>query len=180
MRRISVQRPKEKLRGIKRRLKALDKWSESLIGFFPTEYANEKYWNWKIPILDRMVNRPTTNKGIQAHCARAILRAASSIEKAKPENMKDAIVSALLTYPDMFDSEICVFFCNDYFSNFFIRNSENQKLIKLERGSLLSELGITSINGFEETGFHFVMKDRLEGEASIYESEWWSYRAIHG
>lgn len=63
MRRISINRPKEKVRGIKRRLRVLDKWADSFEGYFPSEYAHEKYWNWKLPVLDRLVGPPTTQNG---------------------------------------------------------------------------------------------------------------------
>ena len=101
------------------------------------------------------------------------------IERAKPENMNHAIVTVLVTYPDMFDSEICVFFNDEYYSRFFDRNSEDQKSTKLESENLLIKLGITSVTDFQETGYYCVMKDEWKGDVSIDESEWWSYRTIH-
>lgn len=176
MRRISFYRPKEKLRGIKRRLIALDKWADSFEGYFPSEYSSENYWNWKIPILDRMVNTPTTTKELQVHCANAMLRAASHIEKSRPEESKSAIVTVLLTYPDMFSSEICVFFDKEYYEGFFERSGEEQKLTKLSSGSLVQDLGLVLPKGFNEVGYHCVIKDEWEGKVSVYEEDWWSYR----
>jgi len=172
MRRISFNRPKEKLRGIKRRLKSIDSWSESFNGFFPKEFSTEKYINYKIPVLDRLVNPPTTTTNIQAHCAKAMLQAASYLEEAKPKELHKSIVTVLLTYPNMFGSEVCIFFDNDYFETFFKRNNETEKLILLSGKSLVQELKIEAPNNFTETGFQFTVKD----ESNTFEEEWWSYR----
>ncbi len=178
MRSISPHRPKEKLRGIKRRLKAIDKWADTFKDYFPTEYSEEKYCNWKIPVLDRMVNRPTTTKELQAHCANALFKAASYIEDAKPEALKTAKVSVLLTHPDMFSSEICVFFDEQYFEWFFDRHGEEHKLKKLSSGSLAKELNLIIPQGFSEVGYQSTMKNEYDGEVSIHEENWWLYSKI--
>ena len=180
MRRLSFNRPKEKLRGIKRRLKSIDSWANSFEGYFPSEYSQDKYWNCKIPILDRMVNQPTTTKELQAHCAKAMLRAAYLINKAKPSSHNQSIVTVLLTSPDMFSSEICVFFDTDHFKSFYTRDSKHEKLIPISNKSLLNELNIEVNNGFNESGFKYLSREEWDGEIISFEQEWWSYRAIHG
>jgi hypothetical protein len=173
MRRRSFNRPKEKLRGINRRLKSIDNWAESFNGYFPEEYSTEKYMNYKIPVLDRLVNTPTTTKNIQAHCLKAILKATAYIEKAKPKKLNNSIVTVLVTYPDMFSSEICIFFNEEYFRTFFERNNETEKLIQLSGKSLAQDLEVDIPANFKEIGFQFTVKD----DSDIFNEEWWSYRA---
>ncbi len=177
MRRRSFNRPKEKLRGISRRLNALDKWADSFQNYFPSEYSGEKYWNWKIPILDRMVDRPTTTKELQQYCANALLKAASYIETSKPKELESAIVTVLLTYPDMFDSEICVFFNTDYFDSFYEREGEEQNVKRISNGSLAETISLSIPKGFEEVGYQHTLREEWEGEVSVFVEEWWSYVA---
>lgn len=178
MRRISLNQPKEKVRGIKRRLKALDDWADSFDGYFPTEYANEKYWNWEIPVLDRLVGPPTTTEDIQRHCARAILRATEHISNAKPDAYKDAIVTSLITYPQMFNSKICVFFDPEHFESFYKRDSEWQSLDKINDKHLSKELGFKLPKFLNETGYLYSSKDEWEGEITTFEEEWWCFNEI--
>ena len=176
MRRRSFNRPKEKLRGIKRRLKALDKWADAYEGCFPLDSVNEKFWNCKVPVVDRLVNPPASNKKLQAHCATAMLRAACFIQQAKPANLPYAKVTVLLTYPDMFDSELCVFFDKAYFKRFFSRNSPDLSLTPLQGKSLLKQLNIYLPQGFKESGFHCIINDEWDGENHQTIQQWWSYQ----
>ncbi|MHA7000258.1 DUF3916 domain-containing protein [Aeromonas schubertii] len=177
MRRISVNRPKEKVRGIKRRLRALDNWADSFEGCFPSEYADEKYCNWKIPVLDRLVGPPTTTNEIQAHCAQAILRAVKHLFEARPDEYNYAIVSALITYPQMFGSEVCIFFDKEYYDSFYDRNSEWQSLTPIENRKLSSVLNFDVPNPIIQKGYVHRTKDEWEGEITTYEEEWWSFSA---
>jgi len=176
MRVKSFNRPKEKLRGIKRRLKAFDKWADSFKGYFPFEHANEKFWNCKISILDRLVNPPTTNKALQAHCARAMLRAAEFLDAEKSKHLQEAQVTVLLTYPNMFDSELCIFFDEVYFEQFFIRNNAVLTLTPLVDKSLVKQLNIDLPKSFNETGFQCIINDEWDGESYQTVEEWWSYQ----
>jgi hypothetical protein len=176
MRQISPIRPDEKLRGVKRRLRAVDRWAESYQGFFPVTEEGEKYWHCKLPVLDRLVAPPTTNQTIQAHCVKALLRATKYISLAKPQDCKCAIVCALITYPNMFGSEVCVFFDRTYYESFFSRNNEWQSLEEVFDKSLLQRLDATLPDGFYETGFILSSKDEWEDEVVYYQEQWWSYR----
>ena len=178
MRRISINRPRAKVRGVERRLRALDKWADSFEGYFPSEYSQEKYWNWKLPVLDRLVEPPTTNHEIQACCAQALLRAAKHLFEAKPEGYDQAVVSALITYPDMFSSEICVFFDRGYFDSFFDRNSEWQSLSAIPDRKLSNSLSLEVPSPFIQSGYLYRTKDEWEGEVTTYEGEWWSFHAL--
>jgi len=175
MRRRSFSRPKEKLRGVNRRLRALEKWSNNFENHFPIEHSDEKYWNYKIPVLDRMVNSPTTSEYIQSHCINAIFHAANQIHNAKPKSMDNAIVTALITYPDMFDSEVCVFFDSKYFNGFFKRNDENNKMEPITNRSLLNLLNIKRPPSCEEVGYNCVITEHYDGKNHFYEQEWWMY-----
>jgi len=168
------------VRGAKRRLRALDRWADSFEGYFPVEDADEKYWHWKLPVLDRLVKPPTTTKEIQSHCAKAILRAVIHLSNAKPPQFKSAIVTALITYPEMFGSELCIFFDSDYFESFYDRDNDWQSVKPMKSGSLAKHLGFEVPDTFIEVGYIHQAKDDWEGETKVFKEEWWSYREQKG
>ncbi len=175
MRRRSFNRPKEKLRGIKRRLNAIDNWANSFEGYFPVEHSSEKYWNYKIPVLDRLVCPPTTTDELQAHCVVALLRAAEFLVSARPREHQKAKVSVLVTYPDMFGSEICVFFDKSYLKAFFERSSEKEQLNVIKGNTLSCNLTFEVPSIFFEHGYMYKTKEEWEGEVTEYQEQWWSY-----
>ncbi|OUS29195.1 hypothetical protein A9Q99_08760 [Gammaproteobacteria bacterium 45_16_T64] len=175
MRRMSVNRPKEKVRGVERRLRVLDRWADSFKGCFPIEHSNQQYWNWKLPVLDRLVGPPTTNDDIQSHCTKALLRAAAYLSEAKPKECEGAVIAVLITYPQMFASEICVFFDREYFESFFKRDGEWQSVTPVDKLPLSNTLNFNIPSSFSETGYIHKTKDEWEGEVTLFEEEWWSY-----
>ena len=183
MRRIGIRQnySRTKIRGIKRRLNALDRWSQSFAGYFPTKYSERKYWNYKIPVLDILVNRPATTSRIQARCINSLIQAANHILAARPPDLSYAKVTILITYPNMFGSEICIFFKEDYVNSFFNRSDRYQSLTLLDKEkSLTTKLGVRLPEIYEEIGFEFKIyndayDDALDG-FNNYSEQWWSIR----
>ena len=176
MRRRSFARPNERLRGAKRRLRALGKWADSFEGWFPTPLEGERYWNCKIPVLDRLVSPPMTDERIQSRVAVDMLRAAANIQASKPNAEGGAIVTALLTYPDMFASELCVFFDQGYLDAFFSRGEAGLRIRKSAERSLSSVLGFVLPEGFDERGYDVMERDEDLASIGKTTSQWWSYR----
>lgn len=125
MRRRSFYRPNEKLRGIKRRLKALENWANDFKGYFPEADKESNYINWKLPVLDRMVEGRAAKPNLKSQCIQELINAASHLISAKPEG-SDARVTVLVDWPDIFSSEICVFVNEEHFQQFFNRNNDYQ------------------------------------------------------
>ena len=176
-RRINVSRRYPKIRGIKRRLKALDCWANSFVGYFPVEHAGEQYWNYKIPVLDILVSPPKTTRKIQAHCANSLITAANHLLEARPPELADAKVTALITYPDMFSSELCIFFDSNYFNSFFDRHDEYQSLTLLNKElSLITKLDLKLPQAFQAIGFEFRNNGNGLDELTDYIEQWWSIR----
>ena len=172
MRRISVHRPTAKVRNPGRRLRALRHWAESFAGRFPVKHAGQRYMNWKIPVLDRLVRPPTTTPAIQAQCAQCLIDAAAHIVRAKPVGLADTRVVAVIDLPDMFGSEVCVFFDERYFQTFTDRTSDYQRWTPLPNArNLIEEMALRLPDGFAVTGFAEVIRDEETGEAS--EGEVW-------
>jgi len=129
MRRISFSRPKEKVRGAKRRLKALDEWANTFEGYFPSEWSSERCFDFKIPVIDRLVDPPTTKHVWQMQAVRAMFKALKKLHDAKPGEYSKVKIDLILTWPDLHGSRIIVFFDESYHKGFYEKDGEWQKRI---------------------------------------------------
>ena len=178
-RQINISQRSPKIRGIKRRLNALDRWSHSFQDYFPSDAGNCEYWNWKIPILDILVNPPQTTPKIQARCLNSLIQAANYLIDARPWELSFARVTVLITYPAMFSSELCIFFDPNYFDSFFNRANDYQSLSLLNNAQSLSKrLGVRLPKIYEELGFEFKSNDDGLNGRTDYAEQWWSIREI--
>ncbi|MDH3596811.1 MAG: DUF3916 domain-containing protein [Rhodospirillales bacterium] len=172
MRRISLHEPNAKVRNPARHLRALRRWTEGFAGTFPVEHAARRYVNWKIPVLDRLVRPPTTTPAIQRDCAQCLIDAAAHIARARPTELAQARSVAIIDLPDLFGSEVCVFFDEAYFESFTARDSERQQWTPLPKTrSLVDEMALRLPDGYSVLGFAEVIRDEETGEAR--ESEVW-------
>ncbi|WP_130537527.1 DUF3916 domain-containing protein [Thiomicrorhabdus indica] len=129
MRQISFNRPKQKVRGSHRRLKALDAWAGQFEGYFPLEYSDERYIDYKIPVLDRLVDPPTTTKEWQNRAIAAMFKAYENLHSAKPSEFLAVNIDLILTWPDLHGSSIIIFFDESYREGFYEKDNEWQKRI---------------------------------------------------
>jgi hypothetical protein len=150
----------KRLRGKKRRLRALASWSQSFENYFPTQISeNEQYWNIKIPVDLRLVQGKQTNKTIQAQCAQYLIDAAYQIFLAKPSNLNYR-VTCVICLPSMFTSEICIYTSEQYFQ-FHTKawDREPEKLDTTLNRSLAQEWGLILPEGFSEKG---ILRSRVD------------------
>ncbi len=146
MRQIAITR--KKLRGIPRRLRALDRWADSFAGFVrPRSDQGERFCNARIPVHIDLVEGRQTNRRIQAQCVAAMLRAASHMSRAagvvRPDYYR---VACVFNWPRLHESEVTVFYDAGYYAGFMHdRNA-------LAPRSLAGSLGLALPEGFVESG----------------------------
>lgn len=146
MRRLSIHRPKAKVRNPARHLRALRAWAESAKGKYPSR-TEDKYVNWKIPVLDRLVNPPTAKPEWQVQALESLLTAARHFVEGKPESQQGkSWVAVLVVFPKMWSSEVTVFFDRDYYKSFLVGDE------KITDRSLCREMGLTVPSGMIEVG----------------------------
>lgn len=168
MRRLSIHRPKAKVRNPGRHLRNLRLWAESAQGKYPTR-PGERYRNWKIPVLDRLVEPPTTRPDWQSHALQSLLIAARHFMDAKPEAEKGrSWVAVLVTFPYMWASEVTVFFDREYYESFLGADEG------IERRSLCKEMGVPLPPGMFEAGCLVSWENEdEEGNISVHSEERW-------
>lgn len=146
MRRVSIHRAYAKVRGLKRHINALDQWAQNADTWNPEVSEHDDFWHRRIPVLDRLVNPPTTTYRIQRQAINALLLAAQKLSD-KLKDRPECRIAVLLTLPDLFQSEITVFFDQDYYKTFYYQQDllpdtqKPSKLFNLELPPSFVELG---------------------------------------
>nr|WP_285961311.1 DUF3916 domain-containing protein [Pseudomonas tohonis] len=73
----------KKLRGVHRRLRALERWAAGFQGqFHPRGQDMARYLNWKIPVPNTLVQGPQARIEHQAFCVQQMLEAAAHLSRA--------------------------------------------------------------------------------------------------
>ena len=167
----------KKLRGKKRRLRALEAWSKSFLDYFPEQITeDERYWNIKIPVDIRLVQGKYTDQITQAQCAQYLINATYQIYQAKPSNLKHFRVTCVICLPDMFTSEICIYTSEEYFKyQTEAWDREPEKLDTTLNRSLSKEWELILPQGFCEKG---VLRNNFDLEDKEYFVERWYFGEV--
>ncbi|MEQ1781690.1 MAG: DUF3916 domain-containing protein [Hyphomonadaceae bacterium] len=118
MRRLDLH-PDKKLRNAQRHLRRLAQWPEWIVEGLPApeEYLGRRFLNLKIPVFAKVSDPPHATVETQRACIAAILAAARAIETS-PLRPRDCRVACLVGTPSLFQSEVTLFFDEDYFRSF--------------------------------------------------------------
>ncbi|WP_160106682.1 DUF3916 domain-containing protein [Pseudomonas izuensis] len=107
------------LRGIPRRLRALEHWASTFRDeFHPRTEHMERYTNWKIPVHEALVEGPHARIENQAFCIQQLLEAANHLSNAAERSQGYYRVACLLVWPWVHQSEITIFYDRDYYLGF--------------------------------------------------------------
>ncbi|MES9993758.1 MAG: DUF3916 domain-containing protein [Candidatus Thiodiazotropha sp.] len=169
MRQLSIHRPKAKVRNPERRLRSLRRWAESAKGHYPKD-VGEHYRNWKIPVLDRLVQPPIAKKEWQAQALESLLLVASNFIEAKPKSeIGESWIAVLITYPFMWHSEVTAFYERKYYERFLY------KADLITGKGLCAEMGVKIPYGMIEIGCHVSWEGEDEnGNPYKYTEERWT------
>ena len=164
----------KKLRGFKRRLRTLRRWSESFAGYFPHHLTPaDRYWNVKISIhADMLHGRKSTWKS-KRDCFQQMIDACYRIQQAKPVN-NSSRVTCLIALPDMMTSELCIYSSEEYFQS-FLREGESVsgKSEIFAHRSLSQEIGLELPNSFHEVGIGLYYPHDNQDEMRLTYERWY-------
>ena len=118
MRRLDI-RPLKKLRNPARHLRSLARWPDRIVKQLPAapDLAGDRFWNFNVPVFSKVVEPPHATAEMQRACIAAIFAAAEAVGKSgrRPPGSR---VACLVTTPFLFQSEVTLFFDDDYFRTF--------------------------------------------------------------
>ncbi len=126
MRRFDL-RPLKKLRNPGRRLRALARWPERIVGEIPDPAMLDggRFWNWKIPVYSKLVEPPHATSETQRAALAALFAAAEAVEHS-PRRPPGSRVAILAVTPHLFDSEVTLFMDEGYFHSFLPPKSRSR------------------------------------------------------
>jgi len=164
----------KKVRGVARRLRALAKWAANFGGAFPIQIAeNDRYRNYKLPVLLTMVDGKQAIQIVRRECAQRLIDACENLIKSRPSGTIACRVVATITLPDMFASEVCIYVDESYFrTQTQISSDQYGSTTTIAARSLVSEWGLKLPSDMCELGVRVEQDDR-DDESQRYVSEHW-------
>ncbi|HEX4961681.1 MAG TPA: DUF3916 domain-containing protein [Thermoanaerobaculia bacterium] len=130
------------------------RWAEGFRGYFPEGLSeSDRYWNFKLPVLQGFVDGKHTTQAVRRECAQRLIDACSHLIQSKPEEAKPFRVVAAICWPGMFASEVCIYTSEDVFQD-QVQTWENEfGSVKTITGkSFAQEWGLALPAGFHERG----------------------------
>lgn len=121
----------KKIRGMKRKTNTMIKRIEEHTKTFPSTFYNDEYWNMLLPVSQAFIASRKTPRKVKRLCIQTLLNQANHLINMKPSDTHTYRVVVLISINNLWDSQIIIFKNEDYFHNFFNRNSEFQKWILL-------------------------------------------------
>lgn len=184
--------PAKKLRNPQSHLRQLAKWPHQIVGQLPApEYRNGeahlggRFWNFKVPVFQKLVDPPHATQDTQRACIAAILAAAEAVETSA-RRPPDCRVACLVSTPSLFQSEVTLFFDEDYFRTFLPREEGRRNYFddgwvedEPADGALLGALAVEPPAGMEFFGGTLLRQyDPAWGRKPVEQITWvWAYPA---
>lgn len=161
---------KRKPRGLKRKCRNMITRIEQATRHFPQPHPNSGYWHLHLPVASGFIDSAATPHCARKLCVQILLERAFHLTTlAPPDQLSRVVVAAAL--PDLWASQIIVFFSQEYFSSFFTRDSDQQKWIALNEKSLAKKWSLALPKEFEEKGF----RQEIVDEDRSFINELWFF-----
>ena len=165
------EKRKFKVRGQRQKLQRLLREISLIEPFKRTEGRCEHF---HVP-CSPWIEMPGTSGRVKTTFCKAWIAKAEEIVRNKPEGLPFCKVAALLSYPDLHESEIILFYDQEYYDTFWKRDWEEQKWTRIEGGrSFAGDRGIST--GLHETEyFEEIFDEETDYTERIYTAHLWFY-----
>ncbi|OGO83074.1 MAG: hypothetical protein A2Y18_06735 [Clostridiales bacterium GWD2_32_19] len=126
-----------------------------LTNVFPKADLDYGYWHIHLPASQGFIDSYKTPASVRKKCIQTLIDRVKFLIDIKPESDIPIRVVACITLPYLWDSQVIVFFGDDYYRNFFNRNNEFQKWTLLSEVYILNDWKVYSpcdlaIKGYKE------------------------------
>ena len=160
----------KKIRGMNRKTNTMIQRIEEHTKTFPSAFYNDEYWYMPLPVSQAFIDSCKTPRKVKRLCIQTLLNQAQHLIKIKPSDTHTYRVVVFISIESLWNSQIIVFKNEDYFHNFFNRNSEFQKWISLSNESdFWNSWGFSICPPFQTLHFQEIIYD----ENTIDEKEIW-------
>ena len=161
---------KKKIRGKTRKFKEMECKLIELTSKFPDIDLEHECWHLHMPMSKRFIDSYKTPIALRRKCIQLIIDRVDFLINNKIASDMPVRVVACINLPSLWDSQIIVFWDNDYFKSFFYRNTEYQKWIPLSRErNICREWNISLPRNMKIKGY----KEEICDDDLNYEGELW-------
>jgi hypothetical protein len=126
------------------------------------------YWHVHLPLAQTFIDSQSTPRSVRRLCIQSLVDPAARLRESQRHRSTRCRVVAAVSLPLLFDSQLIVFFGDEYWNQFFRRDTPEQRWIALApTRSLAREWGVLLPDGFEERGYAESIADegfQSEGE----------------
>ncbi len=153
-RRMSFVKRTNKQRGLRRKCKEMERRIAELTEAFPQPHDNRSYWHLHLPVYQDFIDSANTPFGVRRLCVQALVNHAHKLAAIAPPGQLPTRVVAASSLPELWASQIIVFFGAEYFDTFFDRDTDDQRWTRLpQKRSLVREWSINTPKEFSEVGY---------------------------
>ena len=161
---------KKKVRGQIRKFKNMENNIIESTSEFPEIDLDYGYWHLHIPISQRFIDSYKTPVALRRKCIQLIIDRVEFLINNKLQSDIDTRVVACINLPSLWDSQIIVFFGDEYYKNFFNRNTEYQKWIPFSKErNIFKEWDLNFPSSMKVKGY----KEEINEEDLSFEGELW-------
>jgi hypothetical protein len=167
---MELQRMKTKQRGLHRKCQDMVRRISEQTEVFPKPHQESDYWHLHLPVAYGLLDSTSTPFGVRRLCVQTLVARAKYLASIAPAGEVSTRVVVAINLPELWSSQIIVFFGSKYFDAFFNRNTEAQRWTKLPQNrSLVREWSIIPPEGFSEHGF----LEEIDEEGYNHKGELW-------
>ncbi|MDO5521426.1 MAG: DUF3916 domain-containing protein [bacterium] len=130
----------KKQRGQRRKLLSLKKNIEK---FQPFQYIEEDYEHFHVPCRNDFINSKRTSGKIKTAFIKGWIATTEKFIEQKPSELTFCKVVSLICEQNLWDSQIIIFYSEDYYNSFWNRQGDEQKwTLNKEDHSLIQERNV--------------------------------------
>ncbi|MFR6100140.1 DUF3916 domain-containing protein [Longibaculum muris] len=159
---------RKKQRGQKRKLEKMFSYIDC---FEPCWNQDVLYEHFHVP-SDPFIERAKTSNQAKRSFYQKWLSTTKKFIEEKPQDLKFCKIVALLSIPNLWSSEIIIFFDKSYYESFFERHDDYQKWILIENDSFAKRQSLNI--DLCEMGIRQFIND----EGDIFTNELWFYGEV--
>ncbi len=159
---------KTKPRGWRRKCRQMVRRIEAETESFPARDLECDYWHLHLPVAQTLIDSQHAPFNVRRLCVQTLIERAHHLLRRAPKG-EDIRVVAAISLPELWASQIIVFFGPSYFGGFFERNDLEQRWILVENQSLIGDWKLHLPTEFRERGYDETIND---GE-QVFKSQIW-------
>lgn len=149
----------KKPRGLRRKCGNMVRLLTQQTAIFPLPHRGGAYWHLHLPVARNFINATATPHGVRRLCAQTLIDCALHLAFIAPTDLETRVVVAVCL-PELWNSQIIVFFGSEYYDSFFNRDSEDQRWTPLPDNIILErEWDLRVPANFSQSGYKQELRD---------------------